>query len=251
MFKRLILLCFSVSLLCTTSAFARPERTLTQITAPAGIDIDVGALATRRVISEFDEKEIRWLALALYFEARNEPLNGLKAVTASLFNRTKLPGFFPTIEENVNGGFERGKYCDYSFRCLRRFRYETRTKTVWRTKFIYKKVRRKGKLISIRIPAGKVRAKVSQRVKVWYYQRLTQPYDHERFRILHGLAYQWYFEWKIGVFRDPTNGAHSYHVYKKSGEYPGWFKDLVPTVRIENHQFFRYKWGQERGSGYW
>ena len=63
-----------------------------------------------------------WLAEANYFEARDESFRGRLAVMEVILNRRDNRRFAPfkkmeTIASVVDGGRERGKACDFSYRC--------------------------------------------------------------------------------------------------------------------------------------
>ncbi len=60
------------------------------------------------------------LALALYHEARGEPLEGQKAVGLTILNRVASKAYPPTICGVVFQNFERFNKCQFSFTCDRR-----------------------------------------------------------------------------------------------------------------------------------
>jgi len=53
------------------------------------------------VSPEINDKDVKWLALNIYHEARGESLNGMLAVGAVTLNRVKSPDYPSTIEEVV------------------------------------------------------------------------------------------------------------------------------------------------------
>jgi spore germination cell wall hydrolase CwlJ-like protein len=66
--------------------------------------------------AEFDERERRCLATAIYFEARGEPVRGQLAVAQVIMNRVRSPDFPDTVCGVVyQGQFER--HCQFSFAC--------------------------------------------------------------------------------------------------------------------------------------
>ncbi|MEM7191277.1 MAG: cell wall hydrolase [Pseudomonadota bacterium] len=66
--------------------------------------------------AEFEERERRCLATAIYFEARGEPLKGQIAVSQVILNRVRSPKFPQTICGVVYQGQYR-KGCQFSFTC--------------------------------------------------------------------------------------------------------------------------------------
>jgi spore germination cell wall hydrolase CwlJ-like protein len=66
--------------------------------------------------AEFEERERRCLATAIYFEARGEPLRGQVAVAQVILNRVRSPIFPETICGVVYQG-QHQKGCQFSFAC--------------------------------------------------------------------------------------------------------------------------------------
>lgn len=66
--------------------------------------------------AEFEERERRCLATAIYFEARGEPLRGQVAVAQVILNRVRSPIFPETICGVVYQG-QHQKGCQFSFTC--------------------------------------------------------------------------------------------------------------------------------------
>ncbi|HEU4476038.1 MAG TPA: cell wall hydrolase [Methyloceanibacter sp.] len=66
--------------------------------------------------AEFEERERRCLATAIYFEARGEPLRGQVAVSQVILNRVRSPLFPETICGVVYQG-QNQKGCQFSFAC--------------------------------------------------------------------------------------------------------------------------------------
>ena len=66
--------------------------------------------------AEFEERERRCLATAIYFEARGEPLRGQVAVAQVILNRVRSPIFPQTICGVVYQG-QHQKGCQFSFTC--------------------------------------------------------------------------------------------------------------------------------------
>ena len=66
--------------------------------------------------AEFEERERRCLATAIYFEARGEPLQGQVAVAQVILNRVRSPLFPETICGVVYQG-QNQKGCQFSFAC--------------------------------------------------------------------------------------------------------------------------------------
>ena len=66
--------------------------------------------------AEFEERERRCLAIAIYFEARGEPLQGQVAVAQVILNRVRSPLFPETICGVVYQG-QHQKGCQFSFTC--------------------------------------------------------------------------------------------------------------------------------------
>jgi len=58
-----------------------------------------------------------WLALAMYYESRDEPLRGRLAVANVVLNRVDDARWPSTVREVVSDGRERGALCDFSFIC--------------------------------------------------------------------------------------------------------------------------------------
>ena len=66
--------------------------------------------------AEFEQRERRCLAIAIYFEARGEPVRGQVAVGQVILNRVRSPVFPETICGVVyQGQMEKG--CQFSFAC--------------------------------------------------------------------------------------------------------------------------------------
>lgn len=66
--------------------------------------------------AEFEERERRCLAIAIYFEARGEPVNGQVAVGQVILNRVRSPLFPETICGVVYQG-QMNPGCQFSFTC--------------------------------------------------------------------------------------------------------------------------------------
>jgi spore germination cell wall hydrolase CwlJ-like protein len=66
--------------------------------------------------AEFEERERRCLAIAIYFEARGEPVRGQVAVGQVILNRVRSPNFPETICGVVYQG-QMQKGCQFSFTC--------------------------------------------------------------------------------------------------------------------------------------
>jgi spore germination cell wall hydrolase CwlJ-like protein len=66
--------------------------------------------------AEFEERERRCLATAIYFEARGEPLQGQIAVGQVIMNRVRSPNFPETICGVVYQG-QMAPGCQFSFAC--------------------------------------------------------------------------------------------------------------------------------------
>jgi spore germination cell wall hydrolase CwlJ-like protein len=62
-----------------------------------------------------DQKELRCLAEAIYFESKNESLKGQMAVAHVIVNRTKDPKFPSTICRVVNQ--KNNSTCQFSYKC--------------------------------------------------------------------------------------------------------------------------------------
>lgn len=58
-----------------------------------------------------------WLALGIYFEARNEPEAGQLKVAAAILNRVHDPRWPNTIERVLRQGEEKRNRCQFSFMC--------------------------------------------------------------------------------------------------------------------------------------
>ncbi len=70
--------------------------------------------------AEFQERERRCLATAIYFEARGEPVEGQQAVAQVVMNRVRSPLYPDTICGVVYQGQNRGTGCQFSFTCDRK-----------------------------------------------------------------------------------------------------------------------------------
>lgn len=79
------------------------------------IGIGVSIIAAVAIFEPFTPAHT--LSLALYYEARDEPWIGRRAVAATIFNRRDDRRFPNTVAEVVNDGRERGRLCDFSFMC--------------------------------------------------------------------------------------------------------------------------------------
>jgi cell wall hydrolase len=66
--------------------------------------------------AEFEQRERRCLAIAIYFEARGEPVSGQVAVGQVIMNRVRSPAFPETICGVVYQG-QMQKSCQFSFTC--------------------------------------------------------------------------------------------------------------------------------------
>jgi hypothetical protein len=66
--------------------------------------------------AEFEERERRCLAIAIYFEARGEPVRGQVAVGQVILNRVRSPNFPETVCGVVYQG-QMQKGCQFSFTC--------------------------------------------------------------------------------------------------------------------------------------
>jgi hypothetical protein len=66
--------------------------------------------------AEFEQRERRCLAIAIYFEARGEPVRGQVAVGQVILNRVRSPNFPETICGVVYQG-QMQKGCQFSFTC--------------------------------------------------------------------------------------------------------------------------------------
>lgn len=67
--------------------------------------------------AEFQERERRCLATAIYFEARGEPITGQKAVAQVVMNRVRSPEYPDTICGVVYQGQHLRTGCQFSFTC--------------------------------------------------------------------------------------------------------------------------------------
>ncbi len=67
--------------------------------------------------SEGDKKEIEWLAKAIYFEARNQSIEGQIAVAKVILNRVDDPRWPKTVQAVVRQGEEKPFACQFSFMC--------------------------------------------------------------------------------------------------------------------------------------
>lgn len=61
--------------------------------------------------------ESNWLALAIYYEARDEPFIGKWAVANVISNRKNHADYPRTYHGVIDDGRERGPLCDFSFMC--------------------------------------------------------------------------------------------------------------------------------------
>jgi len=60
---------------------------------------------------------VHWLALAMYYESRDESFSGRLAVANVVYNRVRDKRWPSTVRGVVSDGRERGKSCDFSFMC--------------------------------------------------------------------------------------------------------------------------------------
>jgi spore germination cell wall hydrolase CwlJ-like protein len=67
--------------------------------------------------AEFQAREMRCMALAIYFEARDEPIKGQIAVAQVIMNRVKSPFYPKTMCGVIYQGAERRNSCQFSFAC--------------------------------------------------------------------------------------------------------------------------------------
>jgi hypothetical protein len=67
--------------------------------------------------AEFKTREMRCMALAIYFEARDEPIKGQIAVAQVIMNRVKSPFYPKTMCGVIYQGAERRNSCQFSFAC--------------------------------------------------------------------------------------------------------------------------------------
>jgi hypothetical protein len=70
--------------------------------------------------AEFQARERRCLAIAIYFEARGEPIEGQQAVAQVVMNRVRSPLYPDTICGVVYQGDHRKTGCQFSFTCDRK-----------------------------------------------------------------------------------------------------------------------------------
>lgn len=78
-----------------------------------------------------DEREIEWLATAVYFEARGEPQLGQLMVAKAIMGRVHDPRWPNTVEAVVRQGEAKGRdKCQFSFMCDGRSE-EVRNLTAW------------------------------------------------------------------------------------------------------------------------
>ncbi len=61
--------------------------------------------------------ELTWLACGIYFEARNQSVDGQYAVAQVILNRVEDPRWPNTIEAVVRQGEEKRNRCQFSFMC--------------------------------------------------------------------------------------------------------------------------------------
>ncbi len=66
---------------------------------------------------EFQKRELRCMATALYFEARSEPIRGQLAVGQVIMNRVRSPEYPDTICGVIFQGDHRRTGCQFSFAC--------------------------------------------------------------------------------------------------------------------------------------
>ena len=67
------------------------------------------------VESKPNQKDVNCMAEAVYFESKNEPIKGQKAVAHVILNRTKNPKFPSTICKVINQKNDSG--CQFSYKC--------------------------------------------------------------------------------------------------------------------------------------
>lgn len=101
-------------------ATAAALRTALEVTAPehSGVRRARAASQWARRIGEDVDKELKCLALNIYWEARSEPTLGRFAVAAVTLNRVGHKGFPDTVCGVVHQGAERGLHrCQFSWVC--------------------------------------------------------------------------------------------------------------------------------------
>jgi len=86
------------------------------IPTPASTSIEAPPAATSYVV---DQEELRCMQENIYFEAGNQPIEGMRAVAAVTMNRVNSPRFAPkTVCGIVHQ--KTGKMCQFSWVCQRR-----------------------------------------------------------------------------------------------------------------------------------
>ena len=79
--------------------------------------LELIALPKRAIAPSVDPRDLKCMAIALYFEARGEPADGNIAVAQVILNRVKAGKWRNTICGVINQGRERGSGCQFSFAC--------------------------------------------------------------------------------------------------------------------------------------
>ncbi len=96
----------------TSTAFRPSPEEIAYHPTPEGLDFRYKGESQ----AEFEERERRCLAIAIYFEARGEPVRGQVAVGQVILNRVRSPLFPETICGVVyQGQMQTG--CQFSFTC--------------------------------------------------------------------------------------------------------------------------------------
>lgn len=95
-------------------------RTLSKVLI-VGFLVLVGALPAQAfekpTFTDFEQSEMYWLALGIFFEARGEPIKGQLRVAEVILNRRDDRRWPNTIEGVVRQGEEKRHRCQFSFMC--------------------------------------------------------------------------------------------------------------------------------------
>lgn len=78
---------------------------------------DSGQALTRKIFDFSDSAERMCLAMAIYFEARSEPINGQWAVAMVILNRVQSRGYPPSVCGVVFQNARWRNRCQFSFAC--------------------------------------------------------------------------------------------------------------------------------------
>lgn len=99
------------------NAVDKSDAELEQKEEASALRLPRGLAAQGETEAEYQERQRRCLATAIYFEARGEPVQGQLAVAQVVMNRVRSPDFPDTICGVVFQGQWERKGCQFSFAC--------------------------------------------------------------------------------------------------------------------------------------